>query len=115
MTSASGESVDREWLIERWYRAVVDVLDGSPIGEVAVRYWVSSQTVHAWKDKYLPGGIETPCEPLRLPRPSLTRMELWCEIRRPIDAGSSADHLQTRPVGRGIVTITGNGARDPGS
>jgi len=37
---------------------VLEVLDGSPVGEVAIRYGVSRQTVHAWKGKYKAGGIE---------------------------------------------------------
>jgi hypothetical protein len=47
--AVGGESGDREWLVEKRYRAVLEVLDGSPVGEVAVRYGVSRQTVHAWK------------------------------------------------------------------
>jgi transposase len=31
--------------------AVLEVLDGSPVGEVAVRYGVSRQTVYTWKAK----------------------------------------------------------------
>jgi hypothetical protein len=58
VTAASSESGDREWLVEHRYRAVLEVLDGSPVGEVAVRYGVSRQTVHAWKGKYSTGGIE---------------------------------------------------------
>ena len=29
---------DRAWLVEQRYRAVLEVLDGSPVSEVAVRY-----------------------------------------------------------------------------
>jgi transposase len=56
--TVSVDSGDREWLVEQRYRAVLEVLDGSPVGEVAVRYGVSRQAVHAWKGKYLRGGIE---------------------------------------------------------
>ncbi len=56
--AVSGESGDREWLVEQRYRAVLEVLDGSPVGEVAVRYGVSRQSVHAWKGKYVAGGID---------------------------------------------------------
>jgi hypothetical protein len=28
---------DREWLVEQRYRAVLEVLDGAPVSEVAVR------------------------------------------------------------------------------
>jgi transposase InsO family protein len=85
--TVSGEPDDREWLVEQRYRAVLEVLDGSPIGEVAVRYGVSRQTVHAWKGKYSTGGIEALREASRRPRTSPTRVEaaieaLVCEMRR---------------------------------
>jgi transposase InsO family protein len=85
--AVSGESGDREWLVEQRYRAVLEVLDGSPVGEVAVRYGVSRQSVHAWKGKYVAGGIEALREASRRPRTSPTRVEstveaLVCEMRR---------------------------------
>jgi hypothetical protein len=40
-------SGDRDWLIEQRYRAVLEVLDGAPVGEVAIRYGVSRHRVHA--------------------------------------------------------------------
>ncbi|CQD18931.1 integrase catalytic subunit [Mycobacterium europaeum] len=66
---------------------MLEVLDGSPVGEVAVRYGVSRQSVHAWKGKYLAGGIEALREASRRPRTSPTRVEsaveaLVCEMRR---------------------------------
>ena len=87
MSAVGGESGDREWLVEQRYRAVLEVLDGSPISEVAVRHGVSRQTVHAWKGKYLAGGIEALREASRRPRTSPTRVEatveaLVCEMRR---------------------------------
>jgi transposase InsO family protein len=74
-------------LVEQRYRAVLEVLDGSPVGEVAVRYGVSRQSVHAWKGKYSAGGIEALREVSRRPRTSPTRVEstveaLVCEVRR---------------------------------
>jgi transposase InsO family protein len=87
VAAVSGESGDREWLVEQRYRAVLEVLDGSPVGEVALRYGVSRQSVHAWKRKYLAGGIEALREASRRPRTSPTRVEsaleaLVCEMRR---------------------------------
>ena len=41
---------DRAWLVEQRYRAVLEVLevlDGSPVSEVAARYGVSRQSVYA--------------------------------------------------------------------
>jgi hypothetical protein len=40
---------DRAWLVEQRHRSVLEVLDGSPASEVAVRYGVSRQSVYAWK------------------------------------------------------------------
>jgi transposase-like protein len=47
---------DRDWLAEQRYRAVLAVLDGSPVSEVAVRYGVSRQSVYSWKARYAAGG-----------------------------------------------------------
>ncbi|MGH3971434.1 MAG: helix-turn-helix domain-containing protein [Mycobacterium sp.] len=85
--TVGGGSGDREWLVEQRYRAVLEVLDGSSVGEVAVRYGVSRQTVHAWKGKYSAGGIEALREASRRPRTSPTRVAatveaLVCEMRR---------------------------------
>jgi transposase len=87
VATVSGESGDREWLVEQRYRAVLEVLDGSSVGEVALRYGVSRQPVHAWKGKYLAGGIEALREASRRPRTSPTRVQsaleaLVCEMRR---------------------------------
>ncbi|MFI1735323.1 helix-turn-helix domain-containing protein [Streptomyces acidicola] len=44
------------WLVEQRYRAVLEVLDGSPVSEVAVRYGVSRQAIYTWKSKYEAGA-----------------------------------------------------------
>jgi transposase len=41
---------------EMRYRAVLEVLDGAVIGDVARRYGVSRQTVHAWLRRYARDG-----------------------------------------------------------
>jgi hypothetical protein len=43
---------DRQWLVEQRYRAVLEVLDGAPVSEVAVRYGISRQSVYAWKARH---------------------------------------------------------------
>lgn len=73
MAAVSGECGDREWLVVPRYRAVLEVLDGSTVGEVAVRYGVSRQSVHACKGKYVTGGIEALREASRRRRTSPTR------------------------------------------
>jgi len=53
-----GEKRGSEWMVERRYRAVLEVLDGSPVSEVAVRYGVSRQSVYAWKARHAAAGID---------------------------------------------------------
>ncbi|OIJ87145.1 integrase [Streptomyces colonosanans] len=74
-------------MVEQKYRAVPEVLDGSPITEVAQRYGVSRQSVYTWKAKYGAGGFEGLREVSRRPRTSPTRLPaevvaLVCEMRR---------------------------------
>jgi transposase-like protein len=47
--SQRGEKADQVpgWQVEHRYRAVMEVLDGSPVSEVAVRYGVSRQSVYS--------------------------------------------------------------------
>ena len=42
---------------EQRYRAVLEVLAGVPVTEVAERYGVSRQSVHAWLGRYREEGI----------------------------------------------------------
>jgi transposase len=44
-------------LVEQRYRAVIDVLDGMSVTEVAKRNKVSRQSVHAWLRRYGNGGM----------------------------------------------------------
>jgi transposase len=45
------------WLVEQRYGAVLEVLGGSPISEVAVRYGVSRQAIYTWKAKHEADGL----------------------------------------------------------
>jgi transposase InsO family protein len=84
----SAESPDeRDWLVEHRFRAVLEVLDGSAVSEVAMRYGVSRQSVYNWKAKYQAGGIEALRAVSSRPRTSPTRVSadveaLACEMRR---------------------------------
>jgi transposase InsO family protein len=65
----------------------MEVLDGSPVGEVAVRYGVSRQSIYTWRDKYKAGGIDGLRDASRRPRTSPSRLPaqveaLVCELRR---------------------------------
>jgi transposase InsO family protein len=78
---------DRQWLVEQRYRAVLEVLDGSPASEVAVRYGVSRQSVYSWKARHAAGGLDGLREVSRRPRTSPSRLlaeteALVCELRR---------------------------------
>jgi transposase len=49
--------VDQQALVEYRYRAVREVLGGSPIGEVAVRYGTTRQSLHTWKQRFEQQGM----------------------------------------------------------
>ena len=65
---------DPSWLAEQRYRAVLEVLDGAPISEVALRDGVSRQAVHKWRARYLERGIDGLKEASRHPHHSPTRL-----------------------------------------
>ncbi len=44
-------------VMEQRYHAVVEVLSGAPVTEVAGRYGVSRQAVHSWIGKYKRDGL----------------------------------------------------------
>ena len=87
MEASGNREHDREWLVEQRYRAVLEVLDGAPVSEVAVRYGVSRQSVYSWKARHAAAGIDGLREGSRRPRTSPSRLAadveaLVCELRR---------------------------------
>jgi transposase InsO family protein len=65
----------------------MEVLDGSPVSEVAVRYGVSRQSVYAWRGRYQASGIDGLRDASRRPRTSPSRLAadveaLVSELRR---------------------------------
>ena len=44
-------------VMEQRYHAVMEVVSGAPVAEVARRYGVSRQAVHLWLGKYRKGGL----------------------------------------------------------
>jgi transposase InsO family protein len=44
-------------VVEQRYHAVMEVISGAPVTEVARRYGVSRQSVHSWLAKYRAGGL----------------------------------------------------------
>lgn len=71
--------VDIQQLAEYRYRAVREVLGGSPIGEVAARYGTSRQTLHTWRRRFENEGMPGLLDRSRRPRNSPTRLSAEVE------------------------------------
>ncbi|MEU6410324.1 IS481 family transposase [Microbispora sp. NPDC046933] len=74
-------------VLEQRYRAVLEVEAGSPVTEVAERYGVSRQSVHAWVRRYRDGGLAALADrthrPDTCPHQTSDVVEaLVCELRR---------------------------------
>jgi transposase InsO family protein len=82
-------------VVEQRYRAVLEAAAGVPVTEVAVRYEVSRQSVHAWIIRYREGGLgalaDRPRRPDTCPHQVSVQVEAAvCEMRR--------DHPRWGPV-----------------
>jgi transposase InsO family protein len=55
-------------VVEQRYQAVLQVLDGIPVTEVAERFGVARQTVHRWVARYRDSGIEGLADRSRAPK-----------------------------------------------
>jgi transposase InsO family protein len=74
-------------VVEQRYRAVLAVLDGAPVSEVAREVGVSRQAVHVWVSRYREGGLAGLVDRSRRPRGSPGRASaqveaVVCELRR---------------------------------
>ncbi len=74
-------------VVEQRYRAVVEVLSGTPVIEVAERYGVARQTVHRWLARYRAEGLDGLADRSHAPRQHPWRIPaeteaLICELRR---------------------------------
>jgi transposase InsO family protein len=79
--------VDQQALAEYRYRAVREVLGGSPVGEVAERYGTTRQSLHAWRKRFEAEGMPGLADRSRRPRSSPSRVgaeteTLICRLRR---------------------------------
>jgi len=79
--------VDQQALAEYRYRAVREVLGGSPVGEVAERYGTTRQSLHAWRKRFEAEGVPGLADRSRRPRTSPPRVDagieaLICRLRR---------------------------------
>jgi transposase InsO family protein len=73
-------------VMEQRYHAVMEVISGAPVTEVAVRYGVSRQAVHGWLSRYerdgLAGLADHSHRPARQPRQLDAEIEaLICQLR----------------------------------
>ena len=74
-------------VVEQRYRAVLDAVAGVPVTEVADRYGVSRQSVHAWVRRYEQGGLaglmDRSRRPESCPHQASAEVETAvCELRR---------------------------------
>ena len=74
-------------IVEQRYRAVLEAAAGVPVTEVAARYDVSRQSVHAWIHRYAEGGLgalaDRPRRPDTCPHQVSAEIEAAvCEMRR---------------------------------
>jgi transposase InsO family protein len=74
-------------VVEQRYRAVLEAAAGVPVTEVAARYGVSRQSVHAWVRRYADGGlgglVDRPRRPDICPHQVSAEIEAAvCELRR---------------------------------
>ena len=79
--------MDQQALAEYRYRAVREVLGGSPIGEVAERYGTTRQSLHSWRKRFEAEGMPGLVDRSRRPRTSPTRVDAEveaaiCRLRR---------------------------------
>jgi transposase InsO family protein len=74
-------------VVEQRYHAVIEVLSGAKVTDVAGRYGVSRQSVHAWVRRYQNGGLAALADRSHAPKAhpmqtSAAIEALICELRR---------------------------------
>ena len=74
-------------VLEQRYRAVMAVLDGARVTEVAAEFGVSRQSVHSWVTRYREAGLaglaDRPSRPRSSPNQASAMVEARvCELRR---------------------------------
>ena len=79
--------MDQQALAEYRYRAVREVVGGSPIGEVAERYGTTRQSLHAWRKRFEAEGMPGLTDRSRRPKSSPSRVDAEveaaiCRLRR---------------------------------
>ncbi len=79
--------MDQQALAEYRYRAVREILGGSPVGEVAERYGTTRQSLDAWRKRFEAEGMPGLVDRSRRPKSSPSRTDaeveaLICQLRR---------------------------------
>src|SRR5215813_472443 len=74
-------------VVEQRYHAILEVLSGAPVIEVAERYGVIRQTVHRWMARYRAEGLDGLADRSHAPRQHPWRIPAEaeapiCELRR---------------------------------
>ncbi len=78
---------DYRWMAEHRYRAVLQVLEGAAVAEVARRFGASRQSIYSWLERYhaegLAGLVDKSRRPHVSPHQVASEIEaLVCELRR---------------------------------
>ena len=71
--------MDQQALAEYRYRAVREVLGGSPVGEVAERYGTTRQSLYSWRKRFEAEGMPGLADRSRRPRSSPSRVDAEVE------------------------------------
>jgi transposase len=96
-------------VVEQRYTAIQEVLGGMPVTQVAERYGVSRQSVHAWLRRYQAGGLagleDRSHRPRSCPHQASIQVEAAvCELRRQ-HPGWGPLRLQHELVRRGVAPV----------
>jgi transposase len=81
VVGAVGGFVDQQALVEYRYRAVCEVLGGSPIGEVALRYGTTRQSLDSWRARFKEEGMTGLIDRSRRPHTSPSKLSAELEAR----------------------------------
>src|SRR5580658_4979634 len=98
-------------VVEQRYRAVIDVLDGLSVTDVARRNGVSRQTVHSWLRRYASGGMAALADKSSKPETCPHQMEPVVEARvvelRRMHPGWGPRSIHTRLAHEGFLPVPG--------
>lgn len=98
-------------MVEQRYRAVIDVLDGMSVSDVARRNGVTRQTVHAWLRRYAAGGMaalaDKSTKPLSCPHQMAVPIEVRVLQLRDMHPGWGQRSIRTQLAKEGFDPVPG--------